>query len=454
MKYILLSLFLVASVMGAEALTRDESRVQHRHSPQDKSIWDCDCLSGYLTDDWVGARKKLSEKGVEFTFVYTGEVFSNISGGLRRGTTYEGLLDLGMDIDFEKLAEFKGGLFHANAYWIHGSSPSAKYVGDLQTLSNIDAFDTLRLNELWYEQSLWNNRFSIRLGQLGADKEFNFSEYAALFLNAGFGWPPFIGNNVSAPAYPMGAPGVRLRWDPYDACYFQMGVYDGEPTPQRLNESGTHFNLHDADGRFAIYEFGYKYNQEEKSKGLPGTYKIGVWQHTDSFPDRVRGTDGLSLADPASNGEAALHQGNYGIYGIVDQMVYREKGDRPESDEGLGVFFRGGNALDDRNLVSLQLMGGTHYKGLIPGRDEDIVGLGVTHVEIGDHVRKFDSDTNGFSGTTSPVRDFETAIEFTYRVAIAPWWAVQPDFQWIIHPGGSSATGDAVVVGVRSSIIF
>jgi porin len=218
-----------------------------------------------------------------------------------------------------------------------------------------------------------------------------------------------------------------------------------------VNTSGTHFNLHDADGRFAVYEFGYKHNQSKDSKGLPATFKVGVWQHTDSFADQLTGTDGLSLADPASNGEAVLHQGNYGIYGIVDHMVYREKKD---SEEGLGIFFRGGNALDDRSLVSLNLMGGANYTGLIPGRDEDNFGFGVTHAEIGGSARKFDSDTNQFNGTTSPVRDFETALEFTYRAIMAPWWSIQPDFQWVIHPGGSSAIGDAVVVGIRSNIIF
>lgn len=45
---------------------------------------------------------------------------------------------------------------------------------------------------------------------------------------------------------------------------------------------------------------------------------------------------------------------------------------------------------------------------------------------------------------------------------IAPWWIIQPDFQYIVHPGGNIAhpddpartIGNAVAAGVRSTITF
>ncbi len=41
-----------------------------------------------------------------------------------------------------------------------------------------------------------------------------------------------------------------------------------------------------------------------------------------------------------------------------------------------------------------------------------------------------------------------------FGLVIAPWWRLQPDFQYISHPGGSTALAEAIVVGVRTQISF
>lgn len=407
-----------------------------------------------LTGDWRKIRPQFSEKGVDFTAIYIGEVISNLSGGLRRGTTYEGLLNTGVDLDFEKLVEWKGAQFHVNSFWIHGSSPTAKYVGDLQTLSNIDAFDTLRLNELWLQQNFCEDRFSFKLGMLAADTELMTSDYAGLFFNGAFGWPAALALNVPTPAYPIATPGMRVRIQANEKFYFQSAVFDGDPDTQVHNDQGTRINLNKRDGLFSVYEFGCKLNQEKKSRGLPGTYKVGVWLHTDSFVDRQTEVNGVSLANPASTGSARIHSNNYGFYGVIDQMIFKEASKDEESDQGMSVFFRGVTAPNDRNLVSLQLMGGINYTGLIPGRDEDQIGLGVTHIEMSDQIQQFDRDSNLFNSTSSPVREYETTLELTYRYCVSPWWNIQPDLQWVLNPGGSSAVGDAFVAGLRFNIIF
>ena len=45
-------------------------------------------------------------------------------------------------------------------------------------------------------------------------------------------------------------------------------------------------------------------------------------------------------------------------------------------------------------------------------------------------------------------------MEITYQVNAAPWLQVQPDLQYIIHPGGSPRYGDALVIGARTVITF
>ena len=105
------------------------------------------------------------------------------SGGVKRGGTYAGLLETGLDIDSEKLFGIKGNEFHVSALYPHGGSIS-EYSGDLSAVSNIDAYDTVRLFEIWVQQRFWRDRVSLRLGQLAADEEFAVAEHGAVFINS------------------------------------------------------------------------------------------------------------------------------------------------------------------------------------------------------------------------------------------------------------------------------
>jgi len=46
-------------------------------------------------------------RGLKFSASYVGEVFGNPSGGLRRGATYEGRLNLAVDLDFARFQRFR-----------------------------------------------------------------------------------------------------------------------------------------------------------------------------------------------------------------------------------------------------------------------------------------------------------------------------------------------------------
>src|ERR1043166_6857452 len=53
----------------------------------------------YLLGDWGGLRTQLKEKGVDFEFVYFGAVPSNVGGGIKQGSVYEGAFMMLLDLD-------------------------------------------------------------------------------------------------------------------------------------------------------------------------------------------------------------------------------------------------------------------------------------------------------------------------------------------------------------------
>ena len=51
-------------------------------------------------------------------------------------------------------SRWKGGAVHLNGYQINGTGPSRNLVGNILTISNIEALPSTRLYEAWFEQKL------------------------------------------------------------------------------------------------------------------------------------------------------------------------------------------------------------------------------------------------------------------------------------------------------------
>jgi porin len=419
-----------------------------------------------LTGDWSGMRKSLSDSGVEIEAKYIGETQGVVSGGLRRGAIYEGRFEISTNIDFEKLLGWEGATLHANAYQIHGRGLSRDFLGNLLPASNIEAVSSTRLFDLWLQQDIIKDRLSIRAGQLAADDDFLLSDTASMFMNATFGWAPLVANNLPSggPAFPLATPGIRIGAKPAENVTFITGVFSGNPAgnpgsqdPQRHNNAGTIFSLE--GGVLVMSEIQYAINQDKNSADLPGTYKLGGFYHTGRFDDLRFDNLGQSLASPSTTGVAARHHGDYGLYAVADQMVWREPG---SEDHGVTLFMRIGGAPADRNLIDFYVDGGAAYKGLVPGRDDDLLGIGFGYARISGDAAGFDSDTLAVSGSSGPVRDSESVLELSYIAQVTGWWTVQPDVQFIFQPGGNvpdpndptKPVPDAMALGVRTAISF
>lgn len=406
-----------------------------------------------LLGNWGGVRSTLSAHGCDFTVQYLGEVAGNVTGGARRGTVYDGLVNLAGDVDFEKFVGWPGGAFHVAMLYPHGKSLTDKYVHDLYVLSNLDASDDVHLFELWLEQNFLDDQFSVRLGQMAVDQEFAFTEQGALFNSSAFGWFPIVG--ATAPVYPQGAPGVRLKWQPSAALYFQAAVVDGDVNP--TDAAGTETNPHGVkfrldEGAFVAAESGYNWTLAGETK--PGMVKLGGWFHTAATGHQRLDDTGLSLADPLSSGNPKSLSENWGLYLAAEQVLWKENPDDKESAQGFGIFSRAGYAPGDRNQINFYLEGGVTRTGLFPGRDDDVCGLGLAYGQLGHAARALGADDNFFNTASNPLPDYELVIEAEYQIQVSPGFAVQPGMQYIAHPGGSSAIQDALVLSLRTIIEF
>jgi porin len=420
----------------------------------------------YLFGTWGGARTWLQDHGVDFEFVYFGAWPNNLSGGIKRGSVYEGTLMALLDLDSEKLLGYGGGHLRVSGLAIHnGDRFSPNYVGDLNQVSLLDFPDSLRLWELWYEQKLFSGKLSFKFGQMAIDQDFIVPEYylslASLnFLNQTFFYPTVAFNvyDQNIPGFPVGhhalastpygTLGARLRYSPTERCYVQAGVYDGNP--DRFGD-GTRINLHEEEGALAYFEAGYRLNGAKGDTGLPGNYKLGAWYHTDDFYDYYS-----TLTSVITGGPQELHSGNWGVYFLADQTLYREN--EPDEDparQGLAGFFRVAYTPPDRNIAPFGIDGGLVYKGLIPTRDWDTFGVAASYMEMSDDVADAQRFINSFApGAAGVPVDYEAVLEVSYRAQLTAWWTLQPDFQYVMHPGGSDALDDAFVFSLFTTLRF
>ena len=421
-----------------------------------------------LTGDWGGMRKTLQDAGIDLELNDTSEMLSNPVGGIKQATIYQGLLASTLTLDLEKLANWPGASLYAEGYQISGRGLSRNAIGNLLAVSTIEALPSTRLLDLWFQQEFLERKVSFRIGQIALDDEFYISQYAANFANSTFGCPDLLSTDLPSggPCYPFAAPGVRLRVAPTSSLTLSTAVFNGNPAPpgpgdpQIRNSGGTNF-LIGVGGTLVLSELAYSFDEGPDLPSPPSDFKLGGWYHTADFPDLRRDTLGRSLADPTSNGIAGPHRGNYGLYLILDKMLWQPPN---AGARGFAGFLRVGGAAGDRNLINLELDAGLTYKGLFPGHDADLIGIAASYGRIGGAARGLSSDMVLFSGGAQPIRDYESVLELTYQWNVAPWWVLQPDLQAIFHPNGHTAAPlpapvgqpipNALVLGLRSTITF
>jgi porin len=425
-----------------------------------------------LLGDMWGLRPALANYGVTLTILENVETFGNLSGGVKQGFEADGLTTVTLQMDTEKAFGLKGGTLNVSGLQYWGGNLTANNLLVLQTLTDIEAPVGVRLWELWYQQK-FSDKFDIKVGEQSLDQEFTISPTAnTFFINGVSGWPalPTINLPGGGPVYPLAGLGVRARAQLTDNITLLAGVFNGSPIPwdwpnsPTSNPHGVSFPL--GTGTLAIAELQYAYGSSASGKAnaegpMPGVYKIGAWYDSYKFDDQQTDAMGLPLASPLSNGTPLTHHGDFSLYGVADQMIWRSK---DNSNRSLNVFVRPMfTPYQDRNLVNASINAGFALRAPLPTRDNDVFGVEMGTAWASSGASGFDRQMQFFQPSVyTPIRSSETFVEASYQFQVLPSWVVQPNVQYFVNPGLGIANPDdpaqriknEIVVGLRTNVNF
>jgi len=366
-----------------------------------------------ITGDFGGLRPQLSKDGLTIGLDFLGQGIDNFAGGIREGTIAAYLLDLKVSLAVET-----SGTLYLDLQDHGGPDPSQNLAGDVQKFSDMNASPFFRVAELWYEQTLLNNTWRLKLGKIDANDEFSIVDNASLFLNSSAPISPTI---VDFPTYPVTELGINLFYTPNDWYYASFGAFDNTHGDKLLDFTGAdQKDQFPAGGVFLIGETGLKWTNLG-SWQADGNLRVGGWGETGTLK-KLNGGD---------------KQGTAGFYTIVNQTLWKPDWNASET-RGIRAFLVYAETPGDVSLFDRHFGTGVTWTGLSADRPNDVIGFGPEYVNLSDR-----------AGLPKP---FELAMEAFYQYQVAPWAAVQPDLQYICHPGGIYS--DAVVGTLQIAVHF
>jgi len=235
------------------------------------------------------------------------------------------------------------------------------------------------------------------------------------------------------------------------AAVFDGDTFDNPEGDPRPNRSGTRFEIGGDQGFFGMFEGGFRWNQNVSTNApdtLPGEYKVGAWAHSGEFPSNFEDENREPFV--VTGREPRIHSKTFGVYVVFEQMLWRE-----QAEQGITAFARAGATPQERAFFEVVADGGLTWRGMIPGRDADVVGVGATYARISRDIRRAEELDAATNGTVYPAFSrHEPVVDGFYNVQLAKWWTLQPDAQWIFNPGGNESVPDAIVLTLRTSVVF
>ncbi len=294
------------------------------------------------------------------------------------------------------------------------------------------------------------------------------------------GWVPGIANN-----HGFGGMGGSTPFNPQTQ---NIGV-----TGADVGNGGNYSQ----NGLFNVNEIGWE--PKLGSDRLEGKYVVGsyIWGNDNSqFTPVAFTTDPYGAKKPVPTQVSPVI---WGLYFQADQQLFAEKGDNYQEDQvsmhgkiskqGLYTFNEFTYTPPNGCQVPYYFQTGLVYKGLIPTRDNDMIGVcfgcAIYSSQFNQYIKSqnealvnnYGSSRNatvpngpimaspsqlgaGSSTTQTPYWAYQPylsstqIIEACYDIQLTKWANLKPFVEYIINPGGNGLIPNTVILGASSKWFF
>ncbi len=290
--------------------------------------------------------------------------------------------------------------YTAVRYW----GNKAENIGDKLFLANsINDYSTPSnaIDQLSYTQSLFNNKFSVTVGQFplsdfdgtqyDSNQQTNFINYA-------------LSQNASE-TYPIAGLGAYVQINPNEEWSFAGGFQNARNiTGQTLSSKGW------GDHRFTT--FG-SVSYTPTINGQAGQYSLLVYNQP-SVDTQPQNTTGWSVN--------------------MSQNL----------TEKWGVFLRVNAATGDSMPVTQSYVAGGVYNNPLDRNPLDQIGFAVAYNKV----------SKDYFDSSEPMRQYETVLETYWNIGITQFFTIAPDIQLYVHPASKRDRDFGTVFSLRGTILL
>jgi porin len=383
------------------------------------------------------------DSGLRLGGLWLADTNGLLSGGAQPGKwSWNSALIIGANLDAEKLLNWKGASFGVQFLQFNGQNTNGQ-AGSVQGYNSLPGAKPLNRSELyqlWYRQTLFDDKIIFRIGKMLPTYDFNNVArpvptqdqtleipavtgllYTPVFVN-----PTLLG---AIGGYYNSVSGLTVTVAPTRNSYLNYGLYDGNVAlGVQTGLTGPHFNGY----YFNILEAGVDWVVAER---YPGEFGAGGWYQTGV----LHGSPGV------------LQNGTGGFYLFGGQRIWGRSTGSPSPDGKNAVPAAEGQKASISTFVQFGLnnsetlpvkeyfgLGFTGF-GLVPHRPDDSLGVGMAWSWL----------------NPSPFgRSNELMFQGYYQTHLYAGTFFQPALSYIPNPGVNTKFDGAWALTFRFTLLF
>lgn len=290
-------------------------------------------------------------------------------------------------------ANYKNHFIRAELMLSYGGEPSANFVRDLQTFSNIEAGFLYGFYQLYYQYV--KNDFWIKFGQQDINSDFAIPDNGLLFAHSSFGIDPVITLNLPAPTYPVSALSLSSQYRFSPVLSLKIGIFDGQFEPPKKNLLGIGASLDRDDGLLYVAEGQINLNRDRFAS------KFGLIHHSGQFYNYHK---------------QDTTRGLWSFYQINDFTFLRK------NEKYIGAFTQLNFSTHEVSLLKYYIGLGFTGRGLLWSASKNEVGLAAGFAKVNSGYAQIAEEFNA---------TFEGVIEANFKHRATNWLDIQYYLQYL-----------------------